>query len=43
MGCLIKMVKIKGGIKSIAFIRLEKAVKRDKNYKESEQKEQEKK
>ncbi len=38
MGCLIKMVKQKGGIRNIAFIRLEKAVKREKKIKDTNRK-----
>lgn len=38
MGCLIKMVKKKGGIRNIAFIRLEKAVKREKKIKDTNRK-----
>ena len=33
MGCLIKMVKQKGTLKNISFIRLEKAVKKVKKLK----------
>jgi hypothetical protein len=36
MGCLIKMVKEKGGIKGIAFIRLDKAMKKDKQKQKKE-------
>ena len=33
MGCLIKVVKQKGPFKNISFIRLEKAMKKDKQNK----------
>ncbi len=36
MGCLIKMVKNKGPLKNISFIKLERARKKDNNYIDSE-------
>ena len=38
MGCLIKIIKNKGGIKNISFIRLEKAFKREKKHKDKHRK-----
>jgi hypothetical protein len=41
MGCLIKIIKNKGGIKNISFIRLEKAFKREKKHKDKNRKKNE--
>lgn len=38
MGCLIKMIKLKGGIRNISFIKLEKALKREKKDKSANKK-----
>ena len=38
MGCLINLIKNKGGIKNISFIRLEKACKREKKHKDKNRK-----